>query len=54
MEIGGTKSSAVAVVGIDGEGKFLDLLNNCTFELFEDQVLDESGNVINRLSISHN
>ena len=30
MDIGGTKGSAVAVVGIDGEGMFLDLLNNCT------------------------
>ena len=31
MEIGGTEESAVAVVGIHGEGHFVDLLNNCTF-----------------------
>ena len=54
MEIGGTKESAVAVVGTDGEGEFLDLLNNCTFEFVEDHVFDESGNGIDRLSASHN
>ena len=40
MEIGGTEESAVAVVGIDGEGQFLGLLNNRTCLLVEDQIAD--------------